>query len=146
MFNSLVDAIGSGCINFVDTAINFRYQKSERVIKASLQYLSEIHKIKRDEIFISSKGGILHEDADIGQTLDGTLKYLIERKIITDEDVYQLSCIEPKFLEYQIQQSKFNLGVERIDCYSLNLPEIWLTKLSKPDFYNRLMVRLIESI
>ena len=135
-----MDSVTSGCINFVDTAINFRYQKSERIIRTAFQYLEDQNKIKREEIFISSKGGIIPEDAKTGMTVEQTISKLIKDRIIESDDVFEMSCLEPKFIRKQIMQSKLNLGVEQIDCYSLNLPEIWLGKISKPEFYQKLMV------
>ena len=66
MFNSLIDGLISGSINMLDTSINFRYQKSERVIRAILNYLIKEKFFQRSEIIIGSKGGFVHEDADKG--------------------------------------------------------------------------------
>jgi diketogulonate reductase-like aldo/keto reductase len=38
--------------------------KSERVVGCALQYLIKQKNIPRNELFISSKGGFLHEDMD----------------------------------------------------------------------------------
>lgn len=93
-------------------------------------------------MFISTKGGLIHEDADFGLSSKKILSTLFSKGIINEDDVFQENCIEPKFLSAQIQQSRLNLGLEKIDCYSLNLPEIWLGKISKNDFYVKLLVRL----
>jgi aryl-alcohol dehydrogenase-like predicted oxidoreductase len=36
MFNAIIDSVKSGGVNVIDTAINYRYMKSERVIGACL--------------------------------------------------------------------------------------------------------------
>jgi diketogulonate reductase-like aldo/keto reductase len=69
--------IRSGALNVIDTAINYRCQKSERVIGAAIRYLlnpdlqaldsdggAEKFKITRDMLFIASKSGYVPEDAD----------------------------------------------------------------------------------
>lgn len=40
-FNAVIDSVRSGGVNVIDTAINYRYMKSERTIGAALRYLSE---------------------------------------------------------------------------------------------------------
>lgn len=39
--------------------------KSERVVGSALKFLIEQKNFQRNEFFISSKGGFLHEDADL---------------------------------------------------------------------------------
>ena len=39
MFNAIVESVKSGGVNVIDTAINYRYMKSERVVGAALKYL-----------------------------------------------------------------------------------------------------------
>lgn len=56
MFNAIVESVESGGVNVIDTAINYRYQKSERVVGAALRYLLE-KGYTRDELFICSKNG-----------------------------------------------------------------------------------------
>ena len=116
------------------------------MVAAALKYLVEEHRFSRDEIFVSSKGGVLEEDADFGITANMRINELLKSGIIDIGDIYQQSCLEPAFLKQQITKSKQNLGVQKIDCYSLNLPEIWLAKLNKNDFYGKLLVNLLESL
>lgn len=58
MFNGLIESVMSGGVNVIDTAINYRYQKSERVVGAVLRYLLE-KGYSREELFISSKVGYI---------------------------------------------------------------------------------------
>ena len=56
-----------GC-NVIDTAVNYRYQFSERVIGAALRDLVAGGAIRRDEIVVCTKGGYLPFD---GPPADG---------------------------------------------------------------------------
>jgi len=58
MFNAIIESVQSHGLNVIDTAINYRGQKSERVVGAALRYLIE-QGYERNEIFISSKNGYL---------------------------------------------------------------------------------------
>lgn len=127
-------------MNFIDTSINFRYQKSERVIGAALAYLREYKKFSRDELFISTKGGFIPEDADKGTDLKTLTKDLLSKGIISEADIIESSCFAPGFLKHQIAASRANMGIDKIDCYSLNMPEILLTKLTTEQFYDSILV------
>ena len=61
MFNSVIDSIKTGGVNIIDTAINYRYMKSERSIGAALQYMLNTNTTSREELFICSKGGYIPE-------------------------------------------------------------------------------------
>lgn len=58
MFNAIIESVQSGGVNVIDTAINYRYQKSERVVGAALRYLLE-KGYQREELFIASKNGYI---------------------------------------------------------------------------------------
>ena len=49
-------AVELGC-NVIDSAINYRFQRSERTIGAALHQLFESGKASRDEIIVATKGG-----------------------------------------------------------------------------------------
>src|SRR5580700_8870774 len=86
-------AAGEGGINFFDTAINYRDQRSERCIGAALQ------RMQRDELVVCTKAGFLTPSA-IPANLD--------RK----EVVGGMHCMVPDFLADQIDRSRANLGVD----------------------------------
>jgi aryl-alcohol dehydrogenase-like predicted oxidoreductase len=91
-------------------------------------------------MFLSTKGGFVHEDADFGITADVVLDKLVNSGQIEASDIYDSNCIHPKFLELQLSASLSNLGVESIDCYSLNLPEIHLYRQDVAAFHKSLLV------
>jgi aryl-alcohol dehydrogenase-like predicted oxidoreductase len=52
-------------INVIDTAINYRAQKAERSVGKAVSELVEEGKVKRDELFVSTKNGYITNDADV---------------------------------------------------------------------------------
>src|SRR5512146_2867612 len=52
-------------INLVDSAINYRHQRSERSVGAALQNLINAGSVHRDEMIICTKAGYLTFDADV---------------------------------------------------------------------------------
>src|SRR5437762_2811598 len=61
-------AAGLGC-NVIDTAINYRYQLSERAIGVALEGLAR-EGIHRDELLLCTKGGFLPLDAAISTDIN----------------------------------------------------------------------------
>jgi hypothetical protein len=57
-------ALGLGC-NLIDTAINYRCQRSERTIGAALAAMTGQGAIGRDEIVLCTKGGYLPFDGTV---------------------------------------------------------------------------------
>ncbi len=126
--------------NVLDSAVNYRHQRSERAIGAALAAMTSSGKAHRDEIFIASKGGFLTFDAT---EPDDPSAYFQEKLIdpgIVRPDEVAAGChvMSPAYLDNQIEVSRRNLGVETIDLYYVHNPETQLSQVSRPDFYRRL--------
>lgn len=126
--------------NVVDSAINYRHQRSERAIGEALAMMIRDGRLKRDEIFLATKGGFLTFDAD--EPADPSNYFqekLIRTGLIRPEEV-AAGChvMSPKYLENQIEASRNNLGVATIDLYYVHNPETQLSEVSREEFYRRL--------
>jgi aryl-alcohol dehydrogenase-like predicted oxidoreductase len=119
---------GLGGINFFDTAINYRNQRSERVLGKVIKDLAA-HGVFREQIVIATKGGYIP-----GDPTPFLETGLIEKKDIVDD----CHCIKSAFLESQIATSTRNLGVAAIDLYYLHNPEVQLLHLGEEEFYRKL--------
>ena len=135
---AIVAAVESG-INVIDTAINYRLQRSERSVGTALKVLA--HKgFTRDEIMVCTKGGYLTPD---GTMPEDPNRYFFEeylhKGIFTAKDIAAGShCMTPRFLENQLGRSLKNLGVDCIDVYYLHNPETQLSEISKGEFLKRI--------
>ena len=131
-------AIASG-INVIDTAINYRFQRSERTIGAALQALFESGRAQRDEIVVASKGGYVpFEDGYPADPERAIRERYIDTAIVRAIDFVNGHCIAPEYLWFQIDQSRRNLGVACVDIYYLHNPEAQLEAVSRADFRARL--------
>jgi len=134
---ALVAAVESG-INVIDTAINYRLQRSERTVGTALKVLA--HKgFTRDEIVICTKAGYLTPD---GAMPSDPNRYFfeeyIQKGVFTAKDITAgCHCITPAYLQNQLVRSTRNLGVDCIDVYYLHNAETQLAEISKPDFLKR---------
>jgi aryl-alcohol dehydrogenase-like predicted oxidoreductase len=134
---AIVSAVESG-LNVIDTAINYRFQRSERSINAAIQQLSE-KGFAREELFLCTKGAYLTPDRSMPEDANEYFfREYIRTGILDPKDIVAGShCMAPRFLENQLNRSLCNLGVDCVDVYYLHNPETQLTELSPPDFLER---------
>jgi len=132
---AIVAALEAGS-NVVDTAINYRHQRSERVVGAAV----EAADVDRDAVFVATKGGFVPFDedrpADPGQYVRETF---VDPGLIDSDDLVRgQHCIAPSFLDDQFDRSRENLGVDTIDCYYVHNPETQLEARSQEAVYDQL--------
>ena len=122
MYEAIKTSVLSGGVNVIDTAINYRYQKSERTIGKILNSLISKYGYERDELFVCSKGGFIPDDADHGVPGRIIVEDLIKEGHMDKSDVISgyVHCMHPKFLENQLLQSLKNMGLGTIDLYYLH--------------------------
>ena len=132
--DAIVAAVESG-VNVIDSAINYRFQRSERSVGAALAELAR-RGYAREELVICTKGGFLTPDgdmpADAGEYFN---REYVETGILREGDV-AAGChsMAPKFIADQLERSRRNLGVETIDVYYLHNPETQLGEVPREMF------------
>lgn len=136
--DSILQAVSSGC-NVIDTAINYRGQRSERVIGEALKLLF-LKGISREELILSTKGGFIPFDGDFPADPRSYLEETFFKPgIVTPQDIVaDCHCMTPEYLEHQLNKSLKNLGLECIDIYFLHNPEMQLEEVDKKEFSRRI--------
>jgi aryl-alcohol dehydrogenase-like predicted oxidoreductase len=134
---AIVAAVESG-INLIDTAINYRLQRSERTIGTALKVLSR-KGIPRDEVVVCTKGGYLTPD---GSMPEDPNRYFFEeylqKGVFSAKDIAGGShCMTARFLENQLARSRKNMQVDCIDVYYLHNPETQLSEIAPDEFLKR---------
>jgi len=126
---SVVASVESG-INVIDTAINYRFQRSERCIGSALTQLAQ-KGFARDEFILCTKGGYLTPDGSMpSDPNEYFYREYIQPGIFKPDEIVQGShCMTPRFLENQLGRSLHNLGVDSIDVYYLHNPETQLSEV-----------------
>ena len=112
-------AAGENGINFFDTAINYRNQRSERCIGAALQQM------QRDEIVVCTKAGFLTPGA-------------VPKSCAREDVVGRMHSMAPDFLADQIDRSRANLDIDTIDVFYLHNPETQLGFVTRAEFDERI--------
>jgi aryl-alcohol dehydrogenase-like predicted oxidoreductase len=136
---SIVAAVQLGC-NVIDSAINYRFQRSERCIANALSRLNR-EGIGRDEIVLSSKGGFLSFDGEYPSNPASYFqKEYFDNDIFLKEDlVAGCHCMTPDYLENQLERSLRNLNIDCVDIYFIHNPETQLSEISRQDFLKRIL-------
>jgi len=130
---AIIRAVELG-VNVIDSAANYRFQRSERSIGTALQ------SIARDNLVICTKGGYLPFDGapprNVRQYVEDTF---VNPGIASFADIVGGShCMTPAYLQNQLDQSLRNMKLDYVDVYYIHNPESQLQFVSETEFYARL--------
>jgi len=139
-YTAAIDAALRSGINLLDTAINYRHQRSERNIGAALKNRIKTRDLQRDEVLVCTKAGYLSFDANLPpDPRSYFMREYIEPGILDPKELSGgMHCMAPAYLENQIERSRRNLGLETIDVFYLHNPESQLSDVSREVFNRRL--------
>jgi len=140
--SAIQHAVGSG-INVIDTALNYRAQRSERSVGTAIRRAIESGVIQRDEIVVCSKAGYVPLDGTPPATREEYRQY-VEREFLEKEIVLREELVggghslAPRFLRYCLAKSRQNLGLRTIDTYYLHNPEQQARAVDRETLYGRI--------
>ena len=136
---SVEQAVAAGC-NVLDSAINYRWQRSERVIGQALNEMVRDGAVRRDELLIATKGGFIPFDGTPPRdSYAYVLQTFVNPGIISSADVVaDCHCMTPGYLRHQLNMSLTNLGLSCLDVYYLHNPETQLDAVSREEFMARM--------
>ncbi len=126
-------------VNVIDTAANYRFQRSERSVGAALKGLIA-RGFARDEIVVCTKAGYLPFDGapprDVRQYIEDTF---VRPGIASFTEIAGgAHCMTARYLQNQLRQSLRNMGIDCVDVYYVHNPESQLSSVSPEDFWRRL--------
>jgi aryl-alcohol dehydrogenase-like predicted oxidoreductase len=126
--------------NVIDSAVNYRHQRSERAVGQALAALITEGQARRDELFLATKGGFLAFDGEESPDPSAYFEEKLMRSGLVEPEDIAAGChaMSPKYLANQIDVSRVNLGVETIDLYYVHNPETQLSEVGHEKFYQRL--------
>jgi aryl-alcohol dehydrogenase-like predicted oxidoreductase len=137
-------------LNVIDSAVNYRHQRSERSIGAALRSLIAGGISERREVLLTTKGGFIPSDGAMPADWSAYVADTYVRPgICAARDIVADShCLTPRFLSGQLDRSRANLGAETIDVYYVHNPEMQLTAVDRPTFLGRMRAafQLLEAV
>jgi aryl-alcohol dehydrogenase-like predicted oxidoreductase len=142
LYRSVVGDFLAAAGNVFNTALSDRVQTSERAIGHALTRAVREGRCARDEVVVVSKGGQLTPDPEVahdpGRAQHDLFATYIDSGLLELREVTRGHSMAPRFLLDQIQRSRRNLGVETIDYYLVQEPEIHLRELGVDGFRSAL--------
>ncbi|MDX6694164.1 MAG: hypothetical protein QOF02_1767 [Blastocatellia bacterium] len=126
--------------NLIDTAANYRFQRSERAIGAALQQMITDGICARDEVVVCTKGGYLPFDGEPPKDVRSYVEETFVRMGIAgfSDIVAGSHCMTPAYLQSQIDQSLANMKLDCVDVYYLHNPETQAQIVAPAEFEARL--------
>jgi len=136
--DAIVRALERG-VNVLDTAVNYRHQRSERAIQTALSTAIGRGVARRDEVVVATKGGFIPFDGGVPRDPRAYFAATyVETGIIKPGEVVKgAHCMTPRYLHDQIDRSRANLGLETLDVYYVHNPETQLGELDRAEFMTR---------
>ena len=132
---ALVEGLESGG-NHVDTAVNYRCGRSERVVGRALSTAD----VSREAVTVATKGGVVPFDgerpADPGAYV--RQEFVDPGLVSLDDLAHGSHAMTPRFLDAMLDRSLAALGVETVDCYYVHNPETQLATRSRAAVYDLL--------
>jgi aryl-alcohol dehydrogenase-like predicted oxidoreductase len=125
-------------VNVLDSAINYRYERSERSVGAALREAIASGRVAREEVVICTKGGFITGDLEPA-TREWFETQIVRPGLARLEDVTAGGhCMAPGFLRHELERSRRNLGLETIDVYYVHNPETQIPEVGEDEYYRRL--------
>jgi aryl-alcohol dehydrogenase-like predicted oxidoreductase len=153
LYRSAVPQCLEGGVNTFATALSERIQQSERNLGGALARAFREGIAQRDEVVVITKGGYLTIDPEVVTSRADARRYLVETYVDTglvdpDHVSQGVHCLQPDFLRDQIQRSLRNLGLETVDYYLLEEPELLLDETRKQgaEGFRQGMMRAFEAL
>lgn len=136
---ALRTALLAGC-NVVDSAVNYRSQRSERAIGEALGYLVGSGLLRREEVVIATKGGFIPFDSNSPADPIAYFKRTFwDTGIAAPSDVVAgCHIMTPAWVRDQITRSLANMNLDCIDLYYIHNPETQLAEVDRGSFDDRL--------
>jgi aryl-alcohol dehydrogenase-like predicted oxidoreductase len=132
-YREAIEAAVPAGANVIDTAVNYRLQRSERAVGQALAALVP-RGFTREQIVVATKGGYV-PSADPETYFE---REIVARGLATAGDlVAGCHSLAPGYVRHQLQTSLRNLGLRTVDVYYLHNPEQQLEEVAPDVFLGR---------
>jgi aryl-alcohol dehydrogenase-like predicted oxidoreductase len=140
--DTVAGALASG-VNVLDTAINYRCQRSERAVGSGIERALAARTVTRDQVIVCTKGGYVPLNDAPPSSREHYRDYLkrefFDTGVLTPDDIIAGGhSVSPNFLRYAITRSRRNLGLRTLDVFLLHNPEQQATVLPPKALRERL--------
>ena len=125
-------------INVIDTGAHYRYGRSASAVGAGIRRAMEAG-VKREQMFLVSKGGFLSFREGRPDDLAAWFKTeVVEKGLGRVEDLTQAHCLSPEYIGFQLELSRQLMGVETLDAFLIDQPEVHIPVIGKDQLNRKL--------
>ncbi len=132
-------------INVFDTAAHYRYGRSARALGEGLRR-AFADGVERAQVFVVAKGGFLAFDdgppADVARWFDA---HVVAPGLGRREDLAGQHCLSPRYVEAQLEAVRAATGLDSLDAFLLDQPEVHYAALGKERAHRR-MAEVFEAL
>ncbi|MFZ5556018.1 MAG: aldo/keto reductase [Pseudomonadota bacterium] len=130
-YAATVERALTGGINVIDTATHYRYGRSARAVGAGLR-AALARGVAREQVFLVSKGGfLLFADGPPHDPQAWFEREVAARGLGRRDDLTGVHLLSPEHLDWQIERSREALGVETLDAFLVDQPEVHIPVMGK---------------
>lgn len=132
-------ALQSG-INVIDTGANYRFGRAGRAVGVGIAKAMAAG-IRREEFFVVGKGGFLtFTDGRPEDPLTFFREEVVARGLGKEEDLVQgVHCLSPEYVAWQLDTLRAQTGLETLDVFLVDQPEVHIPLIGKEQMYRKLM-------
>lgn len=129
----------AGGLNLIDSSAHYRYGRSVRAVGVGVQRALR-EGVPRSAMFLISKGGFLtFEGGRPPNPVVWFEREIVDRGLGRREDLAAtVHLLTPEYLRHQIDYSRAAMGVETIDAFLIDQPEVQTASIGKQDLIRRL--------
>ena len=118
-------------INVIDTGTHYRYGRSCSAIGEGLRRAMS-QGVTREQVYLVSKGGFLV----FREGRPDDLAAWFQREVVLTglgrtDDLVQAHCISPEYIGFQLELSRQLMGVETLDAFLVDQPEVHIPVIGK---------------
>ncbi|MHB0887460.1 aldo/keto reductase [Acidithiobacillus sp.] len=135
----VAQALQSG-INVIDTGAHYRYGRAPRAVGAGIAR-AMAGGIRREEFFVLGKGGFLTYPEGRPEDPEAFFRDEIEAKGLgKGEDLARgVHCLSPEYLLWQLDQVRQQTGLETLDVFLVDQPEVHIPLIGKERMHQKLL-------
>lgn len=120
-------------VNVIDTAAHYRYGRSLAAVSAGVRAAHESG-VPREAMFLVSKGGFVTFRGGVPEDVPAWIRtQLYDTGLARSEDMAKAvpHCLSPEYIEYQLELSRTLMGVETLDAFLVDQPEVHIPEIGK---------------
>lgn len=125
-------------INVIDTAAHYRYCRSPGAVGEGLRR-AFAKGVRREQVFLISKGGFLGFRDGPPENFERWFETeIVAKKLGTPADLTKAHLLSPQHIQFQLEFSRHAIGVETLDAFLIDQPEVHIPAIGKQELNKKL--------